>query len=295
MGHVLVVGSVNVDRILRLAAPLGGGGRVSVVGTQLRCGGGGFATGAALLALGHRVSLVATLASDEAGRACRAVLERLGFDLRHLVATEAPTVPLEIFVDPLGERTIVAPATNEARRLTALPAIAADLAYVNVRRADPGVLEDLARRTRVVAQVPLEAGERRPAEVLIASASDHAFALGAGAFDHARRIGGPGLKALVATDGPRPVRLCEAGGNSAVALAPTDPPEGVPPDAPRDSTGAGDVFAAGFIDGCLRGSPYAACVRRGSETAARFLADRDAFWRDAGLALEMRLTAPRPA
>lgn len=291
MGHVLVVGSVNVDRILRLAAPLGGGGRVSVIGTELRCGGGGFATGAALLALGHRVSLVATLAGDEAGRACRAVLERLGFDLRHLVASEAPTVPLEIFVDPLGERTIVAPATSEARRLTALPAIAADLAYVNVRRADPGVLEDLARRTRVVAQVPLEAGERRPAEVLVASASDHAFALGAGAFEHARRISGPGLKALVATDGPRPVRLCEAEGRSDIALTPVDLPEG----AARDSTGAGDVFAAGFIDGCLRGSPYAACVRRGSETAARFLADRDAFWRDAGLALEMRLTAPRPA
>lgn len=285
MAHVLVVGSVNVDRIVRIAAPLGAGGRGSVLGTQWRCGGGSFATGAALLALGHRVSLVATLSTDAAGEACRAVLTRLGFDLRHVASSDAPTVPLEIFVDPSGERTILAPAASEARRLTALPALAADLAYVNVRRAETGVLEALAGRCRVVAQVPLEAGERRPAEVLIASASDHAFALGEGAFTHAREIGGPGLRALVATDGARPVHLSEANGRTQVPLAPVD----LPDVAARDSTGAGDVFAAGLIDGCLRGLPYAACIRRGSETAARFLADRTAFWGDAGLTLAMTL------
>ncbi|MCK0207071.1 PfkB family carbohydrate kinase [Starkeya koreensis] len=285
MGHVLVVGSVNVDRIVRIARPLGAGGRVSVLGAHWRCGGGGFATGAALLALGHRVSLVATLSADAAGEACRAVLAQLGFDLRYLAASEAPTVPLEIFVDPAGERTIVAPAASEARRLTTLPALAADLAYINVRRAEAGVLDALAGRCRVVAQVPLEAGERRPAEALIASASDHAFALGEGAFDHARRIGGDGLKVLVATDGARPVHLSEAHGRMQVPLAPVELPEG----GPRDSTGAGDVFAAGFIDGCLRGEPYAACAQRGSEIAARFLADRKALWGDAALALDMSL------
>lgn len=265
MAHVLVVGSVNVDRVWRLDAPLRTGGRLSRGEVTLRPGGGGFNTGAALLALGHRVTLAAALSTDAAGDACRDRLEAMGFDLAHMRATGEPTVPLDILVDPGGERTIIAPATTESRRLAALPPIAVDMAYVNVRRAAAGVLEGLAARTPVVAQVPLERSERRPAQVLIASASDHALFAGADAFRHARALGGPELGALVLTDGAGPVQLCEAGGRTAIAVPPLT--------APADTTGAGDAFAAGFIDGWLQGGTAGAAVRRGIGIAARRLAE----------------------
>ncbi|MDQ0347129.1 carbohydrate kinase family protein [Ancylobacter vacuolatus] len=283
MGHVLVVGSVNVDRIWRLTAPLRSGERLTREEVTLRPGGGGFNTGAALLALGHRVTLAATLSTDAAGAACRARLEAMGFDLRHLRTTDAPTVPLDILVDTNGERTIIAPATTEARRLTALPAIEADIAYVNVRRATPGVLEALAARTRVVAQLPLERTERRPAQVLIASAADHALFAGADAFAHAREIGGEGLAALVLTQGAGPVQLCEAQGRTGVAVPPLD--------APADTTGAGDAFAAGFIDGWLADVPAQAAVQRGSAIAGRVLAGDAGFQRPAPLPLTTALIA----
>jgi sugar/nucleoside kinase (ribokinase family) len=38
-----------------------------------------------------------------------------------------------------------------------------------------------------------------------------------------------------------------------------------------DTIGAGDVFAAGFIDAYVRGNLVADAVRRGSEVAAQFL------------------------
>lgn len=283
MAHILVVGSVNVDRLWRLDAPLRAGGRLTRHDLVLRLGGGGFNTGAALLALGHRVTLAATLSTDAAGAACRARLEAMGFDLTHLRTGEEPTVPLDILIDPAGERTIIAPATTESRRLTALPPLAADVAYVNIRRAAPAVLEAVAARMPVMAQVPLERTERRPAQVLIASASDHALFAGADAFRQAREIGGPALAALVLTDGARPVQLCEAERRTQIAVPPLA--------APADTTGAGDAFAAGFIDGWLAGEVAQAAVRRGNEIAARTLTAGKGFERPPPLPLTTVLAA----
>ncbi|MBS7543638.1 PfkB family carbohydrate kinase [Ancylobacter oerskovii] len=275
MGHILVAGSVNVDRIWRLDAPLRGGARLTYEGHALRCGGGGFNTGAALLALGHAVTLVATLAEDDLGQACLDRLVALGFDIGAIGRSGRRTVPLDIFVDPAGERTILAPRTTEARRLHAVPPRAADIAYVNVRRMQPDVLAGLARETIVVAQVPLEAGERRPAQVLIGAAPDGGIPLGPDSFEQARRIAGPSLSTLVLTDGPRPVHLVEATGQTALPVAAVA--------GAGDTTGAGDVFAAGYIDALLRGRTAPEAVRHASAIAARFLADRRHFWNDAPL------------
>ncbi|WP_371348537.1 PfkB family carbohydrate kinase [Ancylobacter sp. IITR112] len=283
MGHVLVVGSVNVDRLWPLDAPLKAGERITRGEVTLRCGGGGFNTGAALRALGHRVTLVATLSTDAAGRACRTRLEAMGFDLRALRETDAPTVPLDILVGPEGERTIIAPAGTEARRLTSLPALEADIAYVNVRRAAPGILDALAARLPVVAQVPLERGERRPAQALIASSADHALFTGADAYQQARVIGGDDLRLLVVTQGAGPVLLCEAEGRSSLPVPPLA--------APTETTGAGDAFAAGFVDGLLAGGPAPVAARRGIEIAGRLLAGAPGFERAPPLPLATLVTA----
>lgn len=155
MATVLVVGSVNVDRIWHLATPVRAGGRLTCTGRETRLGGGGFNTGAALLALGHSVRLVATLADDADGRACHAALERRGFDMRHVGLVAGRTEPLDILVEPSGERTIIAPVAAERRPLDVLPAAGVDLVYVNRRRVDPAAMADLLLRLSIVAQLPL--------------------------------------------------------------------------------------------------------------------------------------------
>lgn len=284
MGHILVAGSVNVDRLWRLDAPLRGGARLTYHSATLRCGGGGFTTGAALLALGHAVTIVATLADDGLGRACFDRLATLGFDLSGVRFAGGRTTPLDIFIDPSGERTILAPRTTEARRLVRLPRLPAELVYVNVRRMEPAVLAGLAPGTRRVAQVPLEPGEQRPADVLIGAVPDGGIDLGGidigridlggDAFAQARRIAGPSLATLVLTDGARPVQLFDSAGRSSVEVAAV---------TAADTTGAGDVFAAGYIDALLREEPAAEAARHASTVAARFLTDRDAFWSQAPL------------
>ena len=286
MAHVLVAGSVNVDRVWRLEEPLQPGGRATWLRVESRCGGGGFNTGATLLALGHSVTLVASLADDDSGHACLERLRGFGFDTGHVGLTGRRTTPLQIFLDPAGERTIVAPASTEHHRLTSIPDVAADLAYLNVRRAGARTLALLARRMPVVSQVPLQADERRPAEVLIASASDHPFA-GEDAFAAACRIGGSSLCTLLVTDGPGPVRIVTGAGTEAVAV----PALG----AAAETTGAGDAFAAGVIDARLAGAAPRDAVERGIAVAARYLTGRDGFWTGSPALpeLEDRLTAVR--
>lgn len=267
MATVLVVGSVNVDRVWRLAAPLRSGARLTFTDVSTRLGGGGFTTGAALLALGHAVRLVATLADDGGGRVCHAALVRRGFDTRHVRFAEGRTAPLEILVEPSGERTIIAAAVAERRRLEVLPTDAVDLVYVNARRVAAEATAALLPRVPVVAQCPLEPGERRPAHVLLAATSD--LVLPADAFAYARGIAGPALEAFVLTDGEQPVRLFDAFGETVVPVPPQPPP--------ADTTGAGDVFAAGYVDGLLDGAAPPEAVRRGNAVAARFLADRAAI------------------
>lgn len=284
MAHILVAGNVNLDRVWSLDAPVRPGARLAYHARTLRCGGGGFNTGAALLALGHRVSLATTLGQDAAGRACRDALASLGFDLAHVAVVPRRTRTLEILVDPAGERTILAPASTEAHRVAALPELPADALYLNVRRLDPRALAPVPPATPIISQLPLEAGEVRPATVLIGSAADGGLATDGAAreppdlFAAARRISGNRLAALVLTDGAGPVRLIEPTGGTRVAVPPCP--------APADTTGSGDVFAAGFLDGWLRGLPAVEAVGRGNEVAARFLLDRAAFGGAVPLALD---------
>lgn len=270
MTHVLVIGSVNIDRVWFLDAPLIAGRRLTCHRIETRCGGGGFNTGATLLALGHRVTLVSTLADDETGRVCFDILRRHGFEIGEIRFEGRGMRPLDILVDPVGERTIISPASSERRIVTELPTVPADFAYISVRRADPAPLVALAARMPVVAQVPLELGQQRPAHVLIAAASDQVVSI-IDPFADARRIGGPLLQTLLLTDGAGPVQVWREDRMQSVPVPPIS--------VQKDTTGAGDAFAAGYIDAFARGLPPTESARSGNATAARFLSDRDTFWR----------------
>jgi sugar/nucleoside kinase (ribokinase family) len=69
---------------------------------------------------------------------------------------------------------------------------------------------------------------------------------------------------VVIKDGPRPVTLIEATG--LVREVPA-----LPVEAARDSTGAGDAFAAGYLAALLAGAEPVECVRRGHDLAREVL------------------------
>nr|WP_245479781.1 carbohydrate kinase family protein [Hansschlegelia zhihuaiae] len=121
----------------------------------------------------------------------------------------------------------------------------------------------------VVAQIPVDVGERRPATVLIGSSSDLNVSSLRDPFDHARRLAGSSLRHFVLTDGPRPVQVWDAHGRASIEVTARPPAS--------DTTGAGDVFAAGFIDAYLRGDALEETIRHASGVAGLFLSDRTAF------------------
>jgi sugar/nucleoside kinase (ribokinase family) len=266
VARILIVGSVNIDRVWWLDAPLRAGARLSYDRIERRYGGGGYYTGLTLAVLGHDVRLLTRLAGDDDGRRCLAMLEQAGLDTSLVTMVDGKTTPLEILLDPSGERTIIFPSRARRPLISAIPETDADLAYINAHRVDPAASEALLTRHPVVSQFPLGAGERRPAHVLIASRSDIALDASATLFAAARARAGVSLCSLVLTDGANPVRVVGEAGEMRLPV-PFCPPV-------AETIGAGDVFAGGFIDAYVRGASEAEAARRGSETAVRFLADR---------------------
>lgn len=112
---MVVVGSVNVDlmvRVGRLPAP----GETVIGGAFMQSQGGKGANQAAAAArLGARTWLVGMVGEDEFGAAARADLGRFGVDLSFLGTAAAPTGVAEILVDEHGENLIaVASGANAA-------------------------------------------------------------------------------------------------------------------------------------------------------------------------------------
>ncbi|HTJ59113.1 MAG TPA: PfkB family carbohydrate kinase [Devosiaceae bacterium] len=264
MARILVVGSANIDRIWWLDRPLVSSGRPFYERIESRLGGGGFNTGSALLALGHEVLLATTLFDDDKGRAILATLDACGFDTRFIAFVPGESIETEILIDPQGERTIIGRAgTGRKPVMAELPRVEAAAIYLNSRRMSATATSGLARFPHVVSQFPLSPGEIRPADVLIASRSDVSGPADT-LWRDARERAGQRLSQLVLTDGSKPVCVIERGEQVEVPVPPIGPV--------RDTTGAGDAFAAGYIDGILRGPDTAAiAARRGNEAAAAWL------------------------
>ncbi|MBB3593597.1 sugar/nucleoside kinase (ribokinase family) [Rhizobium sp. BK529] len=262
MARVMVVGNANVDRIWWLDRPLVPGGRLSCQSIEKRYGGGGFNTGLVLLDLGHEVVLVASLYDDDEGRAYLKNLGKRGFNTDFVDLVPGTTPSVEILVDINGERTIIAPAGRRRPGIEALPQVDASLVYLNARAMSATALRQLDDFDRVVSQYPLFA-ERRPANVLIASRSDMKGAAQA-AWQTAAEIAEPRLETLVLTSGMQPIEIVT--GQDQVIV---DVPRAAPV---RDTTGAGDYFAGGYIDAMIGGLDASSAALAGCKAAAARLA-----------------------
>ncbi|HKY48584.1 MAG TPA: ribokinase, partial [Acidimicrobiia bacterium] len=116
MTRVTVVGSVNLDLVMRVARLPVAGETVTDGRFSRHPGGKGANQALAARRLGATVSLVAAVGDDEAAEAALALLEEAGVDLsRCWVHESLPTGVAVILVDSNGENQIaVAPGANRS-------------------------------------------------------------------------------------------------------------------------------------------------------------------------------------
>jgi sugar/nucleoside kinase (ribokinase family) len=267
MPAICVAGNVGLDRIWYLDSTLRPGARISCAGQVCRLGGGAANTATALRALGHDARIVARLRRDATGERLLEMLRRGGLDGAGIERIDGLTMPGEIFVQPDGERTLISKAGKAAGVPSTLGHDDAPYTYFNISRlSNPLVLAPLLDRTILIAQLPLDPDEPRPAHVLIASRSDVGEISSTELWRRRRAVDGMALRHLVITDGARGSELVGADGACHVPATPIL--------ELRDSIGAGDFFAAGLIDGLARGCSAHDATAHAQSVAKTFLMDR---------------------
>jgi ribokinase len=246
---LVVLGDLMVDVVTRIAAPLAHG---SDTPARISVEGGGSAANVAAWAasLGTPVALVCRVGDDDRGRAALAALA--GVDVHAAVDPERPTGTCVVLVEPGGERTMLPdPGANDGP----LPDIPpGDHLHV----VGYALLRDGPRASA------LAAIERARAAGMTVSVDPSSWAL--------LRPGAiPAVDLLLPNE--REVELLD-GGDMIVKLGPGGARWGdvhVPaePVTVVDTTGAGDAFAAGFLNARLEGAGPREALEAGCRVAAR--------------------------
>jgi ribokinase len=253
VARIAVVGSVAQDEVVTLTRPLREGEHLDAVSRELRLGGGAANTAVPLRHAGHEVVVVSPIGTDQTGEWLLSQLRSAGLDTTAVVRVEGPSTRSLVLVDPEGERTIV----NLHRCVDAGPperlgSLEVDGLYVRSREVDLGdTLAAVARRATVVAHIPPLARGARPAYVLLGSESDLPAAFVADPWDPAEAIAGSLLRWVVITRGAHGAEAISAEERLAT---PAPAVEAV------DTTGAGDVFAAGLLHALLVGRAMPAAL-----------------------------------
>lgn len=286
-------GALNLDFICELAGPaelpLVSGGEAKGEGFEealawarrkgkLRavCGGGSAAnTVFALSRMGFKTGFVGKVGEDEAGDLVLASLA--GVELR--VGREGRTSKTLIFVEESGERSIlVFPGASDLLRREEIPwDFFREARFVHLSSFTDPALASL--QEEVLASLPPEVkvsfdpGEVYAArgkdfllpllkrtQVFFANRREIALLTGKEEEEGAREILALGPEVVACKEGKKGARFFTREEDFAV---PAPAVEAV------DTTGAGDVFAAGFLAGLLLGRPLLSCARLAVAAAAR--------------------------
>ena len=269
---VVGIGENSVDLVYRLPGALAANGKLAASTYRVMCGGQVATTLAACTALGLRSAYVGTFGNDNNGRRIRQALTEAHVDVSHAVVRAAPNRHAVILVDERnGDRSVVWHRDPQlALRVEDVPrALIRSARLVHVDDLDEEVAI-AAARIAVEQGIPvtsdLDRITERTAE-LIALSSVPIFSTHVLATLTHEEDAGRALRKLRATHaGP----LCVTLGSRGAMLLENDQLHHVPAFAidAVDTTGAGDVFRAGFIYALLQGSNLVDVVRFAAAAAA---------------------------
>lgn len=271
---VLGVGENSVDIVLLVpAAPATDDrNKLRIAARHVQCGGQTATCMAACAGLGLRAAYLGAFGSDDYGRLIRDELQGRGVDVDAAPVCEAPNRYAVILVEQTtGERMVL--WDRDASLAVSPQVVTEDLVsrarLVHVDDTDHAVALRTARLARQIGlpvTCDVDTVSPRTRELLEAISlvivSEHLPQQLTGLTDHEQalrrlRAWHPGL--LVVTLGPRG---CMALEGDRLHYAPGFPVDVV------DTTGAGDVFRAGFIYGTLQGWPVERVLRFANATAA---------------------------
>lgn len=271
----VAVGANAVDTVYRLpATPAAQGPHAKLrVRSRTRSAGGQSATAlSGVRAFGHQAVYVGAIGSDDNGAFLRRELLGRGVDLTHAITRDAPNAAAAILIDDTSGERIVLWERDE--RLALSPSeIPADVlraaAVVHVDDVDMSAslhVASIARAAGVPVTSDIEGTSARTDELIRAVSysifAESAVLLLTGEADVER-----GLRALRPLNAsPLVVTLGERG----AAILEGDRFIAVPGFriTPVDTTGAGDIFRAGFMHGLIEHWPLEQIVRFANAAAA---------------------------
>ncbi|MCH1919584.1 PfkB family carbohydrate kinase [Shewanella sp. A3A] len=244
MANIMLIANLNCDRILQLNKSLQIGGRYHYDDGGRRLGGGGANTGIGLEWAGHNVALVSQVGRDELGDWLLAQASVNGLDCRRVSRHHGQTCEIMLLMTPDGERTIIRPQRPVFQLGTPPDWREWHAVYLNSSAEGAASWSKSAlSHTLVVAQLAKD--ERpRPCHILLSSLSDMQERTKLSMWDYGRSIAGDSLQYFIITEGEQGARLYHAAGELHIDAKPAKL---------VDSTGAGDVYAAGLIHGLVSG------------------------------------------
>lgn len=264
---VLVVGSINADRVLRVGHLPAAGETVLASGLAKFPGGKGANQAVAAARLGAEVRFVGCVGDDEDGRAMVANLADAGVATNTVRVTRSPTGTAHITVDDDGQNAIVVSSGANAQLSPAdvdrHRTLVADATVVVTQLEVP--LETVAKLVELSDRVLLNAAPARavPAEVLarvdiLVANEVEAAALTPDPSPEALLDLGP--RAVVVTLGARGAQWWTRAGSGEVAA---------PVVRPVDTTGAGDAFVGALAAAIAAGRTLDTAVALAVDVAGR--------------------------
>ncbi len=272
MARLLVIGNANADEVVFLDGTLVSGGHLSGRAVGVRLGGGGANAAVALARAGHTVTLWAAVGDDADATMLRDACRAHGLDTTGLRVVPGGTTNRHlVLVDAAGERTLIARRTL-APDCAGVPPESHPANGMLVKTFNPALASTMAARLArgpVVAHAPPASADSGigywPASVWVTSASEMPAAWLADPWADARARGGAGLRWLVITRGADGAEALARDGTR--LTTPATPVERV-----VDTTGAGDVFAAGLLHALSSGADMAGALLHAAAWAAHAVA-----------------------
>jgi sugar/nucleoside kinase (ribokinase family) len=251
-------------------------------------GGSAANTLAGLAALGAQCAFIGQVAKDQLGEVFAHDVRAVGIDFDTPPLDGEPTARCLIFVTPDGQRTmntfLGASQYLPAEALNEEAIGGASILYLEGYLWDPEVPRAAMRHAIETARAAGRKVAFTLSEVFVIDRYGDDFRalineglidiLFANHLELAALTGTDGLEAgLAALEGKVPtlVVTCSADGAVAVSNGEQAKVAAEPIDEVVDTTGAGDLFAAGFLYGHVRGEPLATCLRRGAIAAAEII------------------------